>query len=112
VAVSDGEKQQLYDYRLFDKGLYNFRTGQYADALAACRDSLKRTNVSVVKALDLTLEAMALNAAAQDGRPALAKAKALIDGHVPGIDAFNHDWLYARILYHEAERLIASDRKE
>jgi tetratricopeptide (TPR) repeat protein len=112
VAVSGDEKQSFYEWFLFGKGLHDFRTGKYADALAASRASRQRSGADELRALNLVLEALAQEGAAENARRTLSEAKAMLDRHVPGIDGFSADWLFAHILYREAEGLIASKKSE
>jgi tetratricopeptide (TPR) repeat protein len=124
AVVAGSEKQEFFEYFLFAKGLYAYRTGKYADALAACRASRQRVGATVkygleiLPALDLVVEAMALQAMgnADEARRSLDQAKPGIESHVPEFDSGGrndwHDWLYAYILYREAETLLQGKKAE
>jgi tetratricopeptide (TPR) repeat protein len=120
VSVSGDQTAPLFEWKLNAKGLHDYRTGKYADALTACRESRRRAPESkgppqTLIALNLVIEAMALHRSddATGARRILVEAKAALDGHVPGIDtAAWHDWLAAHILFREAEGLIASKKSE
>jgi tetratricopeptide (TPR) repeat protein len=118
VAVSGDQKQDWYEWFLFAKGLHDYRTGKYADALTTCRESRRRVpgtkgQPEALTVLNRAIEAMALHRSGDEAgaKRALAEAKPLLDHHVPGIDfAWWHDWLAAHMLYREAEALIAAKK--
>ncbi len=112
VAVAGDEHQASYEWFLFVKGLHDYRMGKYADAVAACRASRQRSSVDSLTALDLMLEAMA-ERTLDDAKRSLNEAKAMLDHFVPGIDGSDWpNWLFAHLLYREAEGLIASRKNE
>ena len=102
------------------KGLHDYRTGKYADALATCRESRRRAP----KSQEIPDFGELEPGHRGDGPPpvrgrgprkrALAEAKSNVEVFVPGIDGggWSCDWLTARILYHEAEGLIAGKNAE
>jgi len=119
VVVSGDKDADWYDYFLFAKGLRDYRTGRYDDALAACRESRRRApttkgSAELQSALNFTVEALALHGKgdADESRGSLDQAGTLLKQHMPGIDdgAWWHDWLYAHILFREAEGLIQSKK--
>jgi tetratricopeptide (TPR) repeat protein len=121
AAVAGDPTRDWYEWWLVAKALHDLRTGRYADALTACRASRQRAPQSkgapqVLTALDLAIEAMALQGAdkADEARRALEQAKPLIESHVPGIDGGDWwaDWLAAHILYREAVGLILTKKAE
>ncbi len=121
AAVAGDEKQPFFEWFLFAKGLHEYRTGKYADALATCRASRQRAGTTdygreVLTCLDLVVEAMALQEAgkADEARRMLDQAKPLIESHVPGVDGGDAwaDWLSAHLLYREAEALLAARKAE
>ncbi|MCI0681757.1 MAG: protein kinase [Gemmataceae bacterium] len=121
VAVSGDQNQDWYEWFLFAKGLHDYRTGKFVDALTACREIRRRAPEAkgqreALAALNLAVEAMALFRSGQtgDARDALSQAKTQLELHIPGIDSGGwwHDWLAARILYREAAGLIAGKTSE
>jgi WD40 repeat protein/tetratricopeptide (TPR) repeat protein len=122
TVVAGGEKQAFYEWFLFAKGLHAYRTGKYADALAACRASRQRVGATaqyglkILPALDLVVEALALQGAGEvdEARRTLDQAKPVIESFVPGIDGGPEwlDWLSARILYREAETLLEVNKAD
>jgi len=110
-----------FEWWAFAKGLHDYRTGKYGDALATCRESRLRApkskgDAQVLTSLNLAVEAMALHRSGDEAaaKTALAAAKSLVDVNVPGIDggAWAHDRLAAHILYREAEGLIVGKKAE
>jgi hypothetical protein len=121
VAVAGDPTADWYEWWLVAKALHDLRTGKYADALTACRASRQRApqdkhNPELLTALDLVIEAMALQGAgkADEARRTLEQAKPLVESHVPGIDGGDwwSDWLAAHLLYREAVGLIAAKKAE
>jgi tetratricopeptide (TPR) repeat protein len=120
IAVSGDPKQGSYHWFLFAKGLYNYRTGKYTDALTAFRESRRRTPKSEgiadpLTAMNLIGAAMALHQTGDQAaaRRTLTEAQSRLDFFVPGIDTTEwHDWLAAHLLYREAEGLIAGKKAE
>jgi tetratricopeptide (TPR) repeat protein len=116
VAVS-GDK---HNWCMLARGLHDYRTGKYGDALAGCRESRRRApdfkgDWRALASMDLAVEAMALHRLgdAAGARRALVEAKSHVEVHVPGIDGgWPYDWLIAHILYREAEGLIAGNKGE
>ena len=119
VAVSGTKNRAWYEWWLFAKGLHDYRTGKYSDALVACKEVLRRLpeakspvktdDVQAMKTMALALEALALHQSGnkRDAQQVLQKARANLRLHVPGIDtAVWHDWVAARLLQQEAEVLI------
>ena len=115
MAVSGDAKQAFIDWFLSAKGLYDYRTGNYAAALAACRESRGWASSPSLKAQNLAIEAMALYRSGDEGaaHASLTEAKALNDLRVPGVDSYEwHDTLAAHILYREAEALLAAKKAD
>ncbi len=121
VAVAGDKNVDWFEWWMFAKGLYDYRTGNYAAALATCRASRLRAPTSkgpaqILTSLNLAIEAMALHRSGDEAgaKRALAEARSNVDVNVPGIDGggWSHDWLAAHILYREAERLIAGKKAE
>jgi tetratricopeptide (TPR) repeat protein len=121
--VSGSDNEQFFEWFLFAEGLYNYRTGKYAESLAACRASRKRVGATVnsglqiLPTLDLVVEALALQGAgkADESRRTLDLAKPAIESHVPEVDGRPnewHDWMSAHILYGEAESLLKVRKAE
>lgn len=115
VAVSGDPTNDWFEWYLFAKGLHDYRTGSYADALTVCRESRRRApatkgNPQALTALNLAIEAMALHHSGDPdgGKRTLAEAKSLLDVHIPEIDGSGwwHDWLAGHLLYREATALI------
>ena len=55
-----------FEWYMLAKGLHDYRTGKYADALATCRESRRRAPKSqgdpkILASLNLAIEAMALH---------------------------------------------------
>ena len=116
VAVAGDQKQNVFHWYLFAKGLHDYRTGKYADALATGRESRRRALESMgdpklLTSLNLAIEAMALHRSGDEAgaKRALSEAKSILDVNVPGIDGGVSwsDWLAAHILYGEAEGLLS-----
>ena len=66
IAVSGDKNEAWFGWYLFTKGLYDYRTGKYADALANCRESRRRFsqnkgNAQAPVSFNLAIEAMALH---------------------------------------------------
>jgi tetratricopeptide (TPR) repeat protein len=121
AAVAGDPARDWYEWWLVAKALHDLRAGRYADALAACRASRQRAPQSkgepqILTALDLAIEAMALQGAgkADEARRTLEQAKPLIDSHIPGIDGGDWwaDWLAAHLLYREAVGRILTKNAE
>jgi tetratricopeptide (TPR) repeat protein len=119
AAVAGDPSRDWYEWWLHAKALYDLRTGRYADAVTACRASRQRApqskgNPELLTALDLVIEALALQGAgkADEARRTLEQAKPLVESYVPGIDGTDwwSDWLAAHMLYREAEALIAATK--
>jgi tetratricopeptide (TPR) repeat protein len=118
VAVSGDKNMNWFEWYLFAKGLHEYRTGKYADALATCRESRRRAPESkgdpqALATLNLAIEAMALHRSGDEAgaKRALAEAQSSVEVQVPGIDhAWSHDWLSAHILYREADVLITGKK--
>jgi WD40 repeat protein len=115
AVVAGSDTQPFFEWFLFAKGLCDYRTGKYADALAACRASRQRvgaTNygLTLLPVLDLVLEALVLQATgkADEARRKLDEAKPVIESHIPDLQDKRewHDWLSAHLLYREAETLL------
>ena len=120
VAVSGDKDADWYEWYMFAKGLHDCRTGKYDDALTTCRESRRRAPTSKghpepLTALNLAVEAIALHGKgdADEAYRTLDQAKELLTQHLPGIDvSWWQDWLFAHILFREAEGLIASRKTE
>jgi len=115
VSVSGDKNMAWFEWYLFGKGLHDYRTGKYADALATCRESRRRAPESkadpqALATLNLAIEAMALYRSGDEAgaKRALAEAKSNVEVQMPGIDGggWSHDWLTADMLYREAQSLI------
>jgi tetratricopeptide (TPR) repeat protein/serine/threonine protein kinase len=119
VVVSGDKDADWYDYYLFAKGLHDYRIGRYDDALASCRESRRRAPTTKGSAelqwtLNFAVEALALHGKgdADESRRALDQASTLLRQHVPGLDGgWWHDWLFAHMLFREAEGLIARQKE-
>ena len=66
VAVSGDKNVDWFEWYMLTKGLHDYRTGKYADALATCRESRRRTpqsigNTQVLTSLNQAIKAMALH---------------------------------------------------
>jgi tetratricopeptide (TPR) repeat protein len=117
VAVSGDKKVDWFEWWMVARGLHDYRTGKYADALATCRESRRRApktrgDAQALASLNLAIEAMALHRLGNKAgaRRALAEAKSSVEALMPGIDdsgGWALDWLTAHMLYREAEGLIA-----
>jgi tetratricopeptide (TPR) repeat protein len=120
VAVSGEDKHPFLEWYLFSGGLHAYRTGKFAEALAACRHSRRRNarnqyEIHALTADDLTVEAMSLHRLgnAAEARQSLGEAKQLLDDRFSITDnRWWHDWLVADALYREAETLIEGPRNE
>ena len=120
IAVSGDKNMPLFEWYLFAKGLHDYRTGKYADALATCRESRRRAPESkfdphTLETLNLTIEAMALHRSGDDAGAirALAEAKSNVEVYLLPIGGgWTHDGLSAHILYREAEGLIAGEKSD
>jgi tetratricopeptide (TPR) repeat protein len=121
VSVSGGKNVNLYEWKLLTKGLYEYRAGKYADAVATCREIQLRAPNSAgdrqaLSELRLAIEAMALHRSGDEAgaKRALAEAKSSLAIHLPGIDldVLTHDWLTVQMLYREAEGLISGKKAE
>ncbi len=120
VAVSGEDKHPFREWYLFSNGLHAYRTGKFAEALAACRESRQRNartpnEIPALTADNLTVEAMCLHRMgnADAARKSLDEAKQLLDDRffIPD-NRWWHDWLVAHILYREAETVIEGPRNE
>ena len=117
VALQGDRNGDWYEWFQFAGALHAYRSGRYAETLAACRASRARIsttkgNTAVLASLDLVLESMALHDKGDlDGaRRTLDQARSLVEGQVPGLDSdWWQDWLIAHILFREAKELIAVD---
>ena len=120
IAVSGDKTMAWFEWYLIAKGLHDYRTGKYADALATCRESRRRApenkfDPHTLETLNLTIEAMALHRSGDvaGAKRAMAEAKSNLEVQLPGIGGgWTHDWLSANILYREAEGLIARKKSE
>jgi len=120
MAIAGDEQQDWYEWWLLAKGLHDYRTGKYADALTACRESRRRAPASkgqpqALTSLNLVVEAMALQRTGDGAgaKRALTQAKSILDFNVTGIDAaWWQDWQAAHILYREGEELIAGKKAQ
>src|SRR5262249_52904726 len=118
VAMSDDKNSPWLAWHMTGKGLHDYRTGKYADAVAAIRASRERLpkadgDLPCLMTWNLTVEARALHRAdaAAGAKRALCEARSSPDAQVPGIEGttFWSDWLALRILYREAERLMGAN---
>lgn len=120
VSVAGDKDAPWFEWKMHSKGLHDYRTGRYGDALATCRASRERApttkgNPGALMVLNLSIEAMALQRKgdAEEARRTLDQAKSILGEHVPGLDSASwHDWLFAHILFREAEGLVASKKTE
>lgn len=121
VAGSGCESPTGYEWFFFCKALLAYRTGKYADALAACSESRRRNAETTeghepLAAADLAVEAMALHRQGQAdaARSTLDAGKQLLDGKFSIVsgDAWWDSWLAAYSLAREAESLIERPKAE
>jgi hypothetical protein len=121
VAVSGDRKVDWFEWFMLARGLHDYRSGKYAEALTTCRESRRRAPQSkgdalALASMDLAIEAMALHRSGDEAsaRPVLAEVKSNVEVNVPGIDGsgWTHDWLTAPMLYREAEGLLAGKKAE
>jgi hypothetical protein len=120
VVVSGDKGVEWYEWWLLARGIYDLRTGNRDAALAHCRESRRRAPTSkgsagALTASNLVIESMALlgKGDTKEARRTLEKARPLIERYVPGLDRdYWHDWLAARLLFREAEGLIARKKAE
>jgi tetratricopeptide (TPR) repeat protein len=119
VAVSGDKNADWFDWFMLARGLHDYRTGKYADALATCRESRRRApktkgDPQALTTLNLAIEAMALHRLGDEAgaQRALAEARSNVEVQVPGIagGGWPHDWLTAHMLYREAEGLIGGKK--
>jgi tetratricopeptide (TPR) repeat protein len=119
VAVSGNKNVDWFEWFMVARGLHDYRTGKYADALATCRESRRRApksrgDAQALASIDLAIEAMALDRSGDEAgaKRTLAEAKSIVEANVPGIDGsgWTHDLLTAHLLYREAEGLIAATK--
>jgi serine/threonine protein kinase/tetratricopeptide (TPR) repeat protein len=114
VALSGDESNGARGWFLFAKGMHDYRVGRFSDAIEAARASRKRFDGGPMSTLNLVLEAMAEHRLGEKQSAAVAQklseAKAELDRNVPGIDNVDIDWMYAHLLYAEAEVLIAKKK--
>ncbi len=115
VAVSGGANQRYSEWFLLCKGLHDYRSGRYADAIAACRESRRRATPGPDEtrhctATSLAVESMAQKRLGDDAGAwqSLSEARRLIeDGFsILDRDGWWQDWLTAQVLCREAEALI------
>jgi hypothetical protein len=121
VAVSGDKHADYFEYFMFAKGLHEYRTGKYADAIATCREIRRRApkaqgDFEVLTGLTLIVEAMSVYRSGDKAgaRRVLAEAKQHVDACVPGLGGadWTTDWVFTRMLYREADNLIAGKRDE
>jgi formylglycine-generating enzyme required for sulfatase activity/WD40 repeat protein/tetratricopeptide (TPR) repeat protein/tRNA A-37 threonylcarbamoyl transferase component Bud32 len=119
VAVSGDKDADWFDYFLFVKGLHEYRTGKYADAMATCRESRLRAPktkgvVQVLTGLTLTVEAMSAYRSGDKAgaRRLLAEAKPHVEACIPGLGGadWTTDWVFTHMLYREADNIIAGKK--
>jgi WD40 repeat protein/tetratricopeptide (TPR) repeat protein/energy-coupling factor transporter ATP-binding protein EcfA2 len=122
VAVSGDPTDRWYGWKLFSKGLYEYRAGRIADAVTTCRKAPNKAKngegEASISAAAFAVLAMALHRSgdAWGARRSLAEGKKLTDGKVlvfhGSVGDEWHDWLAAQFLYREAEGLIAGKKSE
>ena len=116
IALSVGEDYEYHQYNLMLKGLNACRNGRFDEAIAACRESRRRSPGGGT--LSCTNHAIESLAHYHQGRLDQAKeshaaAKQLFDTVLPaprnGDDPGWPDWVIARLLFEEAGALIQSE---
>jgi serine/threonine protein kinase/Flp pilus assembly protein TadD len=116
-AVTGTEEHGWYRFFVVAKGLADYRAGRYAEAVRRMEQFPPSADGTHLDATKLAVLAMAYHGwgRAQEAEAALAKAKSILDkspdpekGRPFPVDDVV-DWLYARILYREAEKRL---RKE
>ena len=121
VAGSGSESLTGYGWFFFCKALHAYRTGKYADALAACSESRRRNAETTeghepLATAGLAVEAMALHRQGQTdaARSTLDAGKQLLDSKFSIVsgDASWDSWLEAYSLTREAESLIEGPKAE
>jgi serine/threonine protein kinase/formylglycine-generating enzyme required for sulfatase activity/WD40 repeat protein len=119
VAVSGDKNVDWFEFYMFAKGLHDYRTGKYADAIATCREIRRRApkaqgDIEVLTGLTLIVEAMSVYRGGDKAgaRQLLAEAKPHVDACVPGLGGadWTTDWVYTHMLYREAANLIAGKK--
>lgn len=114
TALSVDEKDELYKWSLFAKGLHDYRCGRFADAGAACGNSRQRAaSEPALTVTDQMVEAMSLYGLGKTdaAREVLAAAARLLDEKGKKLESGDlddtwPDWLCCRILLREASALI------
>jgi WD40 repeat protein/tetratricopeptide (TPR) repeat protein len=122
VAASGDPTLPFYEWKLFSRGLYQYRAGRIEDAVTTCRKALskaKNVGEKALAAAAFAVEAMALHRSgdAEGARRSLAEAKKLIDEKFlvlngGGLGDGWHDWLAAQLLCREAETLLGNKKEE
>lgn len=102
-----GEDDFAYPYRLFAKGLADYRLGQYDDAIALMNGKAAKAEYMGPSQRLITAMAQYQNGQKDQARKTLAAAIASYDWSESKAD--NHDAWIAHILRREAEALIVPD---
>ncbi|MFO0871916.1 MAG: hypothetical protein U0935_23570 [Pirellulales bacterium] len=115
-TLAGDPKRPFYEWSLFARALYDYRTGDYAAALErvqASREQARRTpdNPAVLQTLNHVVEALAWHGQGQpeNSRQSFDRATMLLTDSVPGWDdrGWWNDWQIAHVLYREAQALLA-----
>jgi serine/threonine-protein kinase len=107
AVSSRGAKNVAFPYRLFAKGLADFRQGRYDDAIAAMSGEAAKAEYMRPSQLLITAMAQYQNGQEDQSRTTLAAAIDSYDWSESKAD--NHDAWIAHILRREAEALIVRD---
>jgi thioredoxin-like negative regulator of GroEL len=123
TALSAGPEHTEYKFFLLLKGLYDYRNGEFAEAVDACQ-ACRRRNTKPAENLPLTAATHAIEAMAQHqfshldlSRQNLAMAQRIVDPQFAklarGGDLGDdwHDWLIAQLLAREAESRLSDQRE-
>jgi serine/threonine protein kinase len=112
-AVAAGPSHRSFLYFEFAKGLAEYRSGRYSDAVDWLQKALVKTNDSHRTAMTIATLAMAQQRLGQteDARKTLTDALALAKAQLPEptkteLDGIWHDWIIAHELTHQATELI------
>jgi uncharacterized protein HemY len=97
-------------WQLMCLGLFEYRRGNYAEAVDRCRRSLDSVNVAIPTVQNEAILAMSFHKLGDDAiaRSELEKARNLVQhGLNQGMDSWLwRDWVFARLLLQEADSMI------